>query len=80
MIPISRKRSVTDMSWALTMPTVQTSSAKAALNALLNRPSRSSLPSPKRSSIPSPGSLNRLIARAESSHPNDKAAAISGAS
>lgn len=51
----------------------QTSSAKAALNALLNRPAHARLPSPKRSSIPSPGSLNRIIARAESSHPSVKA-------
>ena len=40
----------------------QTSSAKATLNALLNRPSHSSLPYPKRSSAPSSGNLNSLIA------------------
>ena len=41
----------------------QTSSAKATLNALLNRPSNSRLPYPKRSSVPSSSSLNNLIAR-----------------
>ena len=51
----------------------QTSSAKATLNALLNRPSNSRLPYPKRSSVPSSSSLNSLIARAESSHPSVKA-------
>ncbi|MCP5537705.1 MAG: TolC family protein [Akkermansiaceae bacterium] len=51
----------------------QTSSAKATLNALLNRPSHSSLPYPKRSSVPSSGNLNSLIARAESAHPSVKA-------
>jgi len=51
----------------------QTSTAKATLNALLNRPSRSRLPYPKRASVPSSSSLNNLIARAESSHPSVKA-------
>ncbi len=51
----------------------QTNSAKATLNALLNRPSNSRLPNPKRSSVPSSSSLNNLIARAESAHPSVKA-------
>ncbi|MCP5537097.1 MAG: TolC family protein [Akkermansiaceae bacterium] len=51
----------------------QTGSAKATLNALLNRPSHSSLPYPKRSSVPSSSKLDSLIARAESAHPSVKA-------
>lgn len=51
----------------------QVNSHKARLNALLNRPSRSYLPHPTRSSSPSSDSLNKLIKRAESSHPSIKA-------
>ena len=51
----------------------QIKSAKATLNALLNRPAGASLPYPQRSSIPSSGSLGTLIARAEAMHPSVKA-------
>ena len=51
----------------------QINSYKARLNALLNRTARSTLPYPKRSSTPSSSSLNKLIAKAESSHPSIKA-------
>lgn len=51
----------------------QIASARAALNALLNRPSTARLPAPKRSSVPSARSLNSLVTRAESSHPSVKA-------
>ena len=48
-------------------------STKARLNALLNRPAGSRLPYPKRSSTPSTSNLNKLIAKAETSHPSIKA-------
>lgn len=57
----------------LIMASQQASSAKAMLNALLNRPANSSLPYPRVSSIPSSSSLNMLIAKAESSHPSIRA-------
>lgn len=57
----------------LIMASQQASSAKAMLNALLNRPANSSLPNPRLSSIPSSSSLNKLIAKAESSHPSIRA-------
>jgi len=48
--------------------------SKAKLNALLNRPVGSPLPSPKRSSIPSNSSLAKLIVQAETTHPEIRAA------
>lgn len=54
----------------LIMARQQSQSSQASLNALLNRPAGSLLPVPRRSSIPSENSLDSLISRAESSHPN----------
>ncbi|MGB0991787.1 MAG: TolC family protein [Akkermansiaceae bacterium] len=51
----------------------QVSSARATLNSLLNRPAGAHLPYPKRSSVPSQGSLSKLIARAEATHPTVRA-------
>ncbi|MGB6220028.1 TolC family protein [Haloferula sp.] len=48
--------------------------ARARLNSLLNRPAGSSLPSAASSRVPSPGSLNGLLAQAQSSHPEVAAA------
>lgn len=48
----------------------QNRSSRASLNALLNRPAGSALPTPKRCSIPSESGLDALISRAESSHPS----------
>lgn len=54
----------------LIMARQQSQSSQASLNALLNRPAGSALPSPRASSIPSENSLDSLISRAESSHPS----------
>ena len=43
--------------------------ARARLNSLLNRPAGATLPSAARSRVPSAGSLNNLLAKAESNHP-----------
>lgn len=64
---------ITKVDQQLILSRQQIASAKAALNALLNRPATASLPAPKRSSVPSSSSLNSLIARAESSHPSVRA-------
>ena len=48
--------------------------AKARLNSLLNRPAGASLPSARNASIPSSGSLESLLARAQSQHPEVAAA------
>lgn len=48
--------------------------ARARLNSLLNRPSGASLPSASHTIITTLGSLNRLLAKAESSHPEVAAA------
>ncbi len=48
--------------------------AQARLNSLLNRPSGAPLPTPDDRSIPSPGSLEDLLARAQTSHPEVAAA------
>lgn len=48
--------------------------ARARLNSLLNRPAGASLPSAAGSRVPSAGSLNNLLAAAESSHPEVAAA------
>lgn len=48
--------------------------AKARLNSLLNRPAGASLPSARRTPVPSSGSLESLLARAQSRHPEVAAA------
>jgi cobalt-zinc-cadmium efflux system outer membrane protein len=48
--------------------------AKARLNSLLNRPSGAPLPAAHRTAIPSEGSLQNLLARAQSQHPEVAAA------
>lgn len=48
--------------------------ARARLNSLLNRPSGSSLPSAASAQIPSAGSLDKLLAQAQSNHPEVAAA------
>lgn len=50
------------------------SSAVSRINSLLNRPSGASLPSPSAPSIPATGSLQSLVSRAESNHPDISAA------
>ncbi len=50
------------------------SSAQARINSLLNRPAGASLPSPSAPPVPATGSLDSLIARAESRHPDIAAA------
>ncbi len=50
------------------------SSAQARINSLLNRPAGASLPTPSAPSIPATASLDTLIARAESRHPDISAA------
>jgi cobalt-zinc-cadmium efflux system outer membrane protein len=50
------------------------SSAISRINSLLNRPAGASLPTPSAPSIPATGSLDSLIARAESKHPDISAA------
>lgn len=50
------------------------STAKARLNSLLNRPAGASLPSARRTAVPSNGSLESLLARAQSRHPEVAAA------
>lgn len=52
----------------------QEASAQAKLNALLNRPSGSTLPQPRKQRSVSTRELSTLIARAESKHPNVRAA------
>lgn len=49
-------------------------SARARLNSLLNRPAGASLPAPGHASIPSAGSLQNLLAQAQSNHPEVAAA------
>jgi outer membrane protein, heavy metal efflux system len=44
--------------------------ARARLNSLLNRPVNAPLPTPRHQSLPSPGSLDALLARALSRHPD----------
>ena len=48
--------------------------ARARLNSLLNRPAGASLPSAAHSRVPSAGSLDSLLAAAESNHPEVSAA------
>lgn len=50
------------------------STARARLNSLLNRPPGASLPSARGASIPSAGSLQTLLAQAQSRHPEVAAA------
>lgn len=48
--------------------------AQARLNSLLNRPAGASLPSARKTSIPGSGSLESMLARAQSHHPEVAAA------
>ncbi|WP_193212626.1 TolC family protein [Luteolibacter marinus] len=50
------------------------STARARLNSLLNRPAGASLPAARQAKIPSAGSLDSLLARAQSRHPEVAAA------
>ncbi|MFC7337512.1 TolC family protein [Haloferula chungangensis] len=50
------------------------STARARLNSLLNRPAGASLPSAVNSPVPSAGSLDQLMASAQSNHPEVSAA------